>query len=379
VERIGVFLCTGCGIGDALNVDALGAVARELHAASVATHPSLCAPEGIETVRSALRRGDVDGVLIAACSHRAKVAEFQFDPTEAVLERVSLREQVVWSHPPNEEDTQLLAEDLLRMGVARLAKMTAPKPLLETIERSVLVVGGGLAGLEAARAIAAAGHPAVLVEVEDRLGGYLAGVKELVPECPPYDAPHANQLAGRVAELTARPDIRILTSSRVRAVTGQPGQFRVEVETPRGVETLTAGAIIQATGARPYDARKLAHLGYGRSPNVITSHELEAMLAAGTLRRPSDSRPPQRMVFIQCAGSRDPQHLPYCSAECCAITLKQMATIIGTLPGSRPLSSTGICVRQVNSNGSTRRSRSSPGACSPRGRLRALTATGTGR
>jgi quinone-modifying oxidoreductase subunit QmoB len=333
VERIGIFLCTGCGIGDALNVDALGAIARERQAASVTIHPCLCAPEGVATIRSALTSGEMDGALIAACSPRARAAEFQFDPTQAVLERVSLREQVVWSHPPKEEDTQLLAEDLLRMGVARLAKMTAPKPLLESIQKSVLVVGGGLAGLEAAYAAAAAGHPVVLVEEKEQLGGYLGALKELVPDRPPYDAPHVNRLAERIAELSAHPGIRVLTSSRVHAIAGQPGQFRVEVETPRGVEALTVGAIIQATGARPYDATKLAHLSYGRSPNVITSHELEAMLAAGNLRRPSDNRPPQRVVFIQCAGSRDSQHLPYCSTECCAMTLKQMAAIHRDFPG----------------------------------------------
>ena len=378
MERIGVFLCTGCGIGDALNVEALGAVARELRAASVATHPSLCAPEGVETIRSALMSGEVNGVLIAACSHRAKVAEFQFDPTQAVLERVSLREQVVWSHPPKEEDTQLLAEDLLRMGITRLAKMTAPKPLLETIERSVLVVGGGLAGLEAARAAAGAGHPVVLVEAQERLGGYLRGLKEVVPECPPYDAPHVNQLANTTAELSAHPEIRVLTSSRVRGIAGQPGQFHVEVETPRGVESLVAGAIIQATGARPYDATKLTHLGYGRSPNVITSHELEAMLAGGILRRPSDNRPPQRVVFIQCAGSRDPQHLPYCSTECCATTLKQMATIHRDSPGVE----TAVIYRDMRTPGQVERFyqavQAQPGSLFTQGEVTSIDGNGNG-
>ncbi len=332
MERLGVFLCTGCGIGDALNVEGLGAVAKELHAAACITHPCLCAPEGVEAIHSALAGGELGGILLAACSPRAKQAEFRFDPAHMAVERVSLREQTAWSHPAGEEDTQLLAEDLLRMGMARLAKMTTPKPLAEAIERTVLVVGGGVAGLEAARAAAGTGHPVVLVEAQEQLGGHLASVKHMAPDRPPYDAPHSSRLPELITDLTARPEVRIFTSSRIRGIAGQPGQFRVEVETPQGIQSFRAGAIIQATGARPYDARKLAYLGYGRSPNVITSHELEAMLREGILCRPSDLRAPQRVVFIQCAGSRDPQHLVYCSAECCATTLTQVAVIHREFP-----------------------------------------------
>ena len=175
MERLGVFLCTGCGIGEALKIESLSAVAKELRAAAFITHPCLCAPEGVEAIRSTVTSGELEGILLAACSPRAKQAEFRFEPMQ-VVERVSLREQAAWSHPAGEEDTQLLAEDLLRMGMARLAKMTTTKPLAETIERTVLVVGGGVAGLEAARAAAGTGHPVVLVETQEKLGGLLAGV-----------------------------------------------------------------------------------------------------------------------------------------------------------------------------------------------------------
>jgi quinone-modifying oxidoreductase subunit QmoB len=88
------------------------------------------------------------------------------------------------------------------------------------------------------------------------------------------------------------------------------------------------GAVVQATGWLPYDATKLGRLGYGKSPNVITNVELEQRLAKdGTLRRPSDGALPSSVVFIQCAGSRDAEHLSYCSAVCCRASLKQ-ATVV---------------------------------------------------
>jgi quinone-modifying oxidoreductase subunit QmoB len=333
MERLGVFLCTGCGIGEALKADGLTALADELGAASCESSPCLCTPEAVATIRAAFEAGSIDGALIAACSPRAKTEAFTFESTSQPVERVSLREQVVWSHPAGEEDTQMLAEDLLRMGFARLTKAGLPKPVAETIEQTVLVVGGGLAGLTAAKTAADLGHPVVVVEKTAALGGWLAAAKGLVPDGPPYDALHRNHIPQLAADLSAHAAVRIFTGSTIKAINGQPGQFHVELATPTGDVTLTAGAIVQATGSRPYDAAKLAHLGYGASPNVITSAELDAMLAQGELKRPSDGAAPRHVAFIQCAGSRDPEHLAYCSADCCSATLRQVATIHEAHPG----------------------------------------------
>jgi quinone-modifying oxidoreductase subunit QmoB len=205
--------------------------------------------------------------------------------------------------------------------------MELTKPLEETIDRTVLIVGGGLAGLEAAKAASGLGHPVVIVEVEDRLGGRLVDSKDLVPEKPPYDKLHPNHIPDLVKAIEGNAEIKVFKGSKIKKITGQPGQFDVEVETGSGVETFKAGAIVQATGAKPYDANKLGHLGYGASPNVVTSQELEAMLVDGKLTRPSDGKTPERVVFVQCAGSRDENHLLYCSAECCSTTLKQVAAV----------------------------------------------------
>jgi quinone-modifying oxidoreductase subunit QmoB len=327
MERTGVFFCTGCGIGDGLDVAALQAKAAESSPAVSADHPSLCSREGVARIRAAVDEHGLDGVLLAACSARAKQREFAFDPARVVVERVSLREQVVWSHPPKEEDTQLLGEDLLQMGLVRLSKARPPVLAPPAVERAVLVVGGGVAGLEAAAAAAGLGHPVVLVEASAALGGHAASTRDRLPAQPPYEVLQPNRIPERVAQIEANPAIRVLKSSRLKGVTGEPGRFDALVETPAGTEALKAGAIVQATGARPYDARRLAHLGYGVHPDVVTSHELERMLVANELRRPSDGTLPRRVVFVQCAGSRDPEHLPYCSAECCGTTLRQIALI----------------------------------------------------
>jgi quinone-modifying oxidoreductase subunit QmoB len=103
---------------------------------------------------------------------------------------------------------------------------------------------------------------------------------------------------------------------------GQPGLYDVTLSNG---ETMKIGAIVMASGWKPYDANKLDYLGYGKMKNVVTNFELEEIAKKnnGKLLRPSDGKPALKVAFIQCAGQRDPNHLPYCSSMCCATSLKQ--------------------------------------------------------
>jgi quinone-modifying oxidoreductase subunit QmoB len=352
MERIGLMLCTGCGIGDRLDAEALAKLAGEAGAgAATLTHRALCSQEGVAAIRSAIEKDELDGLLIAACSSRVKTQELRFDRDGCVVERVSLREQVIWSHPKGEEDTQMLAEDLLRMGGAKLQKMKPVEPLEEEISTTVLVVGGGLTGLEAARATANCGFEVVVVEKSDKLGGYLAGLPSIPPQLPPFDKPHESPIPALVSEIESNDSITVFTSSKILSLEGQPGQFDLKLESPDGEQSLRVGAVIQATGALPYDAEKLGELGRGEHADVITSHELEEMLAGCALKRPSDGAVPQRVLFVQCAGSRDPQHLSYCSSECCLTSLKQVSVIHDVAPDTETI----VVYRDMRTPGQTER------------------------
>ena len=324
MERLGMMLCSGCEIGESLDMQALEEVAGELGATTI-THPALCGPEGLAAIRSAVEEHDLDGVLIAGCSQRSKIEEFRFGPKVAV-ERAAVRELVVWSHPKNEEDTQMLADDYVRMGLAKLGKISIPEALDEEINATILVVGGGLTGLTAARTAAGCGNDVVLVEKAAELGGYLAGQATLAPQIPPYDRPQANPLPELIEQIRENGRVKFYTSATVTSINGQPGQFDVELNTPDGPRTMRVGAIVQATGAKPYDLEKLEGLG-GKLPDVVSSQGLDDMLAKGALARPSDGKAPRRVLFVQCAGSRDAEHLHYCSTECCLNSLRQVAAI----------------------------------------------------
>jgi len=320
-KKIGAYICSGCGIGEALNIERLVRKATAKGAKVVKTHACLCGDEGNALIAADIANEGVNTVLLAACSPRAMVDAFRLDVP--ILERVNLREHVVWSHEPKTEGTQELAEDYIAMGLVRLQKTLPPEPYTQETSKRILVVGGGLTGLATAEEAAAAGYEVVLVESAPRLGGWLAQAWKDVPQQAPYrelEAPLAGEKA-RVAQ--ANPRIKIITGASIEKIAGQPGLFDVTVKTEGGEETLRAGAIVLATGARPYEAAKLGHLGYGSSPDVITSADLEAMAAKGDIVRPSDRKKATSVLFVQCAGSRDANHLPYCSATCCANSLKQ--------------------------------------------------------
>jgi len=320
-QTLAVYVCRGCDIGSSLDIEKLRTVATgELGIERVRDHPCLCGAEGRELIRQDVLAG-VTTPVVAACSPRCMTEAFTFDGCRT--ERVNLREQVVWTHEPNHEDTQALAEDYLRMGVARAQKAERPEPFQAPVDKTILVVGGGVTGMTAALDAAAAGYDVVLVEKAPRLGGRMATFSRAIPHRPPYRDPVLPDVAAQVAAVQAHQRITVHTGAAIERISGQPGQFDVSLRTNGTATAFRVGAIVQATGWRPYDASRLGHLGYGRSPNVITNVQMEVLLGSGKLLRPGDGKPARRIAFIQCAGSRDKDHLPYCSGVCCRVTIKQ--------------------------------------------------------
>lgn len=323
-KKIGVYLCSGCGLGQALDLDALEGVARdEFKPASCLNHPFLCSREGAALIASDIEAGNCNAALICACSPRVMTDAFAFD---VLVERVNLREQVAWCHPAGDEDTQMLAEDQLRMGLTRLAQTELPDPFVtEDSSRRILVVGGGLAGLSAALEASKAGYETVLVEKEEALGGYLKNVFKLPPTGPDYGEPKDPGLDAMLESLASRSNATVYCAAQVSKITGAPGMFEAHISRNGEEVVERVGAIVLAAGSVPYDPTRLGNLGFGAFPDVIAAGDLEAMFKAGNVVRPSNGQPVTSAAFILCAGSRDPGHLPYCSAACCVESLKQAA------------------------------------------------------
>jgi quinone-modifying oxidoreductase subunit QmoB len=330
----GVYLCKGCGIGDAVSVDALEQIAANDYKIPVCRqHDFLCGDEGRAMIDADLADGSVNQPIIAACSPRVMTDRFTFNGAMAI--RTNLREQVAWSQPAGEEDTQMLADDYLRMAIVQAAQTSATVAAPEgEYSRTILVLGGGTTGLTAALEAARTGYEVLLVEREDHLGGWAGKWSKTMPYLPPYRDPQPNGLNELIAQVEAESAITILTDSVVTKTEGGPGKFSVSVNHSGELRTEHIGAIVVATGWRPYDANKLEHLGYGLSTDVVTGIELEEMLDDSPLQRKSDNKPAKTVMFVQCAGSRDPDHLPYCSSVCCGVSIKQALQITETDPGA---------------------------------------------
>jgi quinone-modifying oxidoreductase subunit QmoB len=248
---------------------------------------------------------------------------FEFAP-DKVVERVNLREQVAWCQPAGEEDTLMMAEDLMRMGLVKVGESQPLEPFIaEDLSKKLLVVGGGLTGMTAALEAAKAGYETVLVEKEENLGGYLKDVYRLPPCDPPYEGLQEFNLAEMTAQISSEPKVKVYTGAMVGSVSGAPCMFDVEISQNGTTNSERVGAIILATGSVPYDASKLTALSYGSTPDIVTSRDLEVMFKSGDVKKPSNGQPVSSVAFVLCAGSRDPEHLPYCSSACCVESLKQ--------------------------------------------------------
>ncbi len=321
-KKIGVYICTDCEIGKALDIDQLVKVATKMKAPVIKTHPSLCQKEGVEFIKKDTAAEGVNAVIIAACSPRVNYDVF--DLGIPLVERVNLREGVVWCHTPNDEDTQMMAEDYIRMGILKMQKMEAPEPYkVEDLCKTVLIVGGGLAGITAANEAAKAGYDVYLVEKGDSLGGWMSKLYKQTPTKPPYTDLEEPLINNLVKEIQQNPRIKIYTSSLIEKIEGAPGLYDVTIKQNGNVETFRAGAIVSASGTIPYDAAKITHLGFGKYPNVITNYMMEDLASKGQIVRPSDGKPAKSVAFVLCAGQRDENYLPYCSATCCMESLKQ--------------------------------------------------------
>ncbi len=316
--RIGVFLCH-CGVNIAGVVDVEGVadyVRRLPGVVQVEDNLFLCSDAGQKLIQSQVVEKRLNRVVVAACTPRTHEPIFQeslrlvgFNPY--LFEMVNVRDQCSWVHSQEPERATLRARDQLRMGVARARRLEPLERRQLPIEQAVLVIGGGIAGIEAALRIDAQGFPVYLVEKGSQLGGRLRELAHLAP----HDLPASTLLERKLAALEAS-NVQVMTGTEVTEVSGFVGNF--QVTTTRGA--LRVGALILAIGAQPY--RPGQEFAYGQTSAVVTNYELEQLLAAGGASLSVAGRAVRRVAFIQCVGSRNADN-PNCSRICCVTTVRQ--------------------------------------------------------
>jgi len=407
--KIGVYICwCGINIGGVVDVPKLCDYSRTLPNVSLASeYKFMCSDIGQGMIMEDIRAGKVNRVVVASCSPRMHEETFRRACEEGGLnkylfEQANIREHCTWVTMNDVPGATRIAKDHIRMAVA---KAGALKPLEVTtvkVEPATLVVGAGIAGINAALDLANSGYKVYLVEKSPTVGGHMAQLDKTFPtmDCSSCIT------TPKMSEVARNKNIELMTYSEVVSLDGYVGNFQARIEkyphyidqdscTGCGhcvdicpVETgnefelgmkprkaiylsfpqavpgeytidmnhcikcgicaeacptdsvryddkpeyvdIKIGTIILATGYDPYDATRMHQYGFGRYKNVINALQMERLLSsygptAGKVKRPSDLKEPESIVWVQCVGSRDftGRGRKYCSRVCCMYATKQ--------------------------------------------------------
>lgn len=412
MSRIGVFICH-CGENISATVDVVKVAeeAGKLEGVAYSTdYKYMCSEPGQTIIKQMIKEKGLTGVVVAACSPRMHEPTFRKACSEAGLnpymcEMANLREHCSWVHDKSDATTKK-AIDLVRMLVEKVKFNKPLYPIKVPVTKTALVIGGGIAGIQASLDIANSGHKVVLIEKDPSIGGHMSQLSETFPT---LDCSQCI-LTPRMVEVAQHPNITLMTYSELEKLDGFIGNFKatirkkaksideklctgcglcttkcptkkipsefnaglgfrtaIYVPFPQAVPNkpvidkdncryyqqgkckvcekvcpagairfnqedelieIEVGAVVVATGFNVMEPSEFPEYGYGKYKDVITGLQFERLASAsgptlGEIRRPSDGKIPKKIVFIACAGSRDPaKGIPYCSKICCMYTAK---------------------------------------------------------
>lgn len=319
--RIGVFVChCGSNIGKVVNVPEVREYARNLPGvAHVADNLFTCSQDTQASIRQAIDEHKLNRVVVAACSPRTHEPLFQETMREAGLngflfDMANIRDQDSWVHQAEPEKATQKAKDLVRMAVAKASLLEPVERDRVPVNKTALIIGGGVAGMSAATNLADQGFRTILLEKGKTLGGHAAKIRKSW-QGEDVQA-YLHSLEERVLK---HPEIEVLTEAEVLETGGFVGQFTTSVSVQGSPRELQHGAIIVATGAEAY---KPSEYLYGKSERVTAWHELEELFR----NNPEKLEQADAVGFIQCVGSREPDR-PHCSKVCCTASVSEAISL----------------------------------------------------
>jgi len=308
--RVGVFVCNcGLNIGGVADVPGVVDYAQTIANVEYAqANLFTCSQDSQNLMVEKIKEHRLNRVVVAACTPTTHQATFQDMLRNAGLnkylfEMANIRNQCTWVHQSQPEAATEKCKDLVNMAVAK-ARLLEPLDYISVpVNKTALVVGGGVTGMTAALNLADRGFMVHLAERKDRLGGN--ALKLHTTWRGGLVGPRLEELVGRVK---SQPYINVHYRSIVTGVSGVVGNFRTTLSRNQVIDH---GIVILAIGAEPY--RPVGHYLYGQHPNVVLSLDLDQELAEESERLTQA----QAVAFIQCVGSRTVER-PYCSKLCCS-------------------------------------------------------------
>ncbi len=324
--RVGVFAChCGANIGRVVNVPSLVDYAKTLeHVAHAEEGLFICSTDAAEQIASTIREKGLNRVVVAACTPRTHEPLFRDTLREAGINQyffdmANIREHCSWVHSKQKEEATEKAKDIVRMSVARSIHLEPLKESELPVNKAALVVGGGVAGMNAALGLADQGFEVHLVEKAKDLGGMARRIRTTL-EGLDVQA-YLQDLIRRVYQ---HPLVHVHHEATITDVSGYVGSFVTTVRAEGQVRTIRHGAAILATGAGEH--RPTEYL-YGADERVWTQLELEERLAAGDERLACA----RGVAMIQCVGCRQ-EGRDYCARVCCSQAVKNALSLKAQAP-----------------------------------------------
>ena len=314
--RIGVFVCNcGINIGGVVDVPAVTDYVSSLpHVVFADENLFSCSQDTQEKIKEMIKEHKLNRVVVASCSPRTHEPLFQ-ETIQAcglnkyLFEMANIRDQDSWVHGNDPKAATEKAKDLVRMAVARAGLLRPLKEKKIFINKRALVIGGGVAGMNAALGLADQDFEVVIVENKPQLGGL---ARELTTTIEGADI--QRYLLELVDKVSNHEKIQILTESLIVGFSGFKGNFTTEIMVGPGMyeRKIDHGVVILATGANEY---KPSEYLYGQDYRVMSQIELGKRL---DVKGADDLN---TVVMIQCVGSRNEEN-PNCSRVCCQSAVK---------------------------------------------------------
>lgn len=329
--RIGVFVChCGTNIAGVVNVPVVVEYSKTLpNVVYAENNLYTCSNDTQERIKEIITEHNLNRVVVASCTPRTHEPLFRNTLREVGLnpylfEMANIRDQCSWVHMHEPEAATEKSKDLVRMAVAKARLLEPLARRSVKINKSALVIGGGLAGITAALAMAEQGFDAYIVEKENELGGNLRHVHYLLNGERPQE-----ELARLREEIQQNSRVHVFTNATIAGIEGTIGDFRTKISANGESTEVGHGVIIVATGGTQYTPKEYL---YGQDDRVLTQRQLEQQLVSGNgFLSPNGNGSAKTIVMIQCVGSRETEH-PYCSRVCCSEAIKNALRIKAVSP-----------------------------------------------
>jgi heterodisulfide reductase subunit A len=324
--RVGVFVCRcGANIGRVVDVPGVVEYSKGLkNVVHVEESLFACATNTAQAISDTIRDKGLNRVVVAACTPRTHEPLFRDTLREAGINQyffdmANIREHCSWVHSKEQEAATSKAKDIVRMSVARAANLEPLEEFSLPVNKVGLVVGGGVAGMTSALALAEQGHETYLLEKASDLGGIARRMYYTAEglDVQPF-------LADLKKKVYQHRDIHVITDAEIMEVDGYVGNFETKVKSKGRIRIIKHGVAIIAVGAQ--ELKPTEYL-YGQNARVMTQLDLEEKIG----KKDASLEGTNSLVMIQCVGCRQDDR-NYCSRVCCSGAMKNALKLKETKP-----------------------------------------------